>query len=105
MAASNDGNPGAKRSAGAESSAAVMPYIPLGDRAEIGLHERQPGNAGELNFSITAECLDYIKRRGIRYATINEVIGVLECVKQEFYRRLAAPYENLKMGENGDVYP
>jgi len=31
--------------------------------------------------------------------------GVLENVKQEMYRRLAAPYEDKKAEENGDVYP
>jgi len=30
--------------------------------------------------------------------------GVLRCVELELYRRLAAPYEDLKCAENGDVY-
>jgi len=35
---------------------------------------------------------------------INEVIGVLECAKLELYRRVAAPYEERKRIENGEVY-
>jgi len=31
-------------------------------------------------------------------------MGVLECIKQEFYRRAVAPYEDKKKEENGDVY-
>ncbi len=31
-------------------------------------------------------------------------MGALEGSKLEFYRRIAAPYENKKMKENGDVY-
>jgi len=31
------------------------------------------------------------------------MIGVLECVKQEFYRRKVAPYEDIKIIENGDI--
>jgi len=32
------------------------------------------------------------------------VTGVLECAKLELYRRIAAPYEDTKIEENGDVY-
>jgi len=49
-----------------------------------------------------------VKNRGIsavnNYADYNEVMGVLECVKQELYRRLIVPYENKKKEENGDVF-
>jgi len=31
-------------------------------------------------------------------------VGVLECAKMELYRRVAAPYEDKKKEENGDVY-
>ncbi len=40
----------------------------------------------------------------LRYSKINSLIGVLECAKLELYRRVAAPYENDKIDENGDVY-
>ena len=39
-----------------------------------------------------------------RYAHLNEAIGVLECAKLELYRRVAAPYEDGKRAETGDVY-
>jgi hypothetical protein len=32
------------------------------------------------------------------------MIGVLECAKLELYRRVAAPYEDAKCEDNGDVY-
>jgi hypothetical protein len=38
------------------------------------------------------------------YDDINTIMGILESVKQEFYRRVAAPYEDKKVTENGDVY-
>jgi hypothetical protein len=48
---------------------------------------------------------DYLIRKGgIKYANINEAIGVLECAKLELYRRIAAPYEDHKISETGDVY-
>jgi hypothetical protein len=40
----------------------------------------------------------------LSYSKINEVIGVLECAKQELYRRVASPYEDSKKEANGDVF-
>lgn len=82
-----------------------MPYIEKIRRMEIDEEASAPRDAGELNYAITRMVLDYLETRGTRYSTINEIVGVLECAKQEFYRRLAATYENLKSFNNGDVYP
>ena len=61
-------------------------------------------NPGELNFAITKMVTYYIQKKGLSYAVLNEVLGVLTAVTFELYRRLAVPYENAKMAENGDVY-
>ena len=37
------------------------------------------------------------------YNKIAMITGVLENIKQEFYRRVASYYENLKIRENGDI--
>jgi hypothetical protein len=79
-----------------------MPYIKQKVREEIG--ERWPLNSGELNYAITILLIDYFKRNGGRYQQINDVIGALEGAKLEFYRRVATPYEDEKIIENGDVY-
>jgi hypothetical protein len=86
-----------------------MPYIKTEDRIffdekltfnVIGIH-----TAGELNYCITKLLDHYINSHGgINYKNINEVIGVLECAKLELYRRIAAPYEDIKISENGDAY-
>lgn len=60
-----------------------------------------PTTPGELNYVITSLCHQYIQENGLCYATLNEVIGVLECAKQELYRMVVAPYENMKQAENG----
>lgn len=80
-----------------------MPYINSQVREE--LVERVAETSGELNFAITTVCNAYLAQRGISYAGINDVIGALECAKQEFYRRVAVPYETDKLQQNGDVYP
>jgi len=57
---------------------------------------------GDLNYVITKLTLSRIDV--VNYTNINNAIGVLECAKQELYRKLAAPYEDKKIAENGDVY-
>lgn len=81
-----------------------MPYITQ-DRREALAAGGQAENAGELNYLVTRLVDNYIVRQGgVRYARINEVIGVLERAKLEAYRRIAAPYEDTKIAESGDVY-
>jgi len=45
-----------------------------------------------------------MKEEGLSYRTINDILGALEGAKLEFYRRVAVPYENSKLSENGDIY-
>lgn len=37
------------------------------------------------------------------YNKIAMITGVLENIKQEFYRRVASPYEDIKINQNGDI--
>ena len=53
--------------------------------------------------AVTRLVLDVLPSR--RYASIARATGVLENVKQEFYRRYAAPYEDEQRERSGDVYP
>jgi len=39
----------------------------------------------------------------VSYSKIAMITGVLENIKQEFYRRVAEPYEHNKILENGDI--
>jgi hypothetical protein len=57
--------------------------------------------AGVLNYCITRICSSC--SGDISYQKIAIITGVLENVKQEFYRRIASPYEDKKIIENGDV--
>lgn len=80
-----------------------MPYVKAAQRAVLADYGL-PVNGGELNFVISAICDEIIKEKGLCYATINEIVGALECCKLEIYRRIAAPYEDIKIKENGDVF-
>jgi hypothetical protein len=79
-----------------------MPYIKQDDRERLDMDSAK--NAGELNFILTEFCRRYFEENGGRYQQINDIIGALEGCKLEFYRRLAGPYEDGKIKENGDVY-
>lgn len=80
-----------------------MPYIHKTDREQI-VNGRDIETAGELNFVISTLINQYLVNKGKNYSNINEAIGVLECAKLELYRRVALPYEDIKIEANGDVY-
>lgn len=80
-----------------------MPYITLKERRDLD-QGAFPSTPGQLNYVITKALDDHLTIKGLSYSTINEIVGVLECAKQEFYRRIAATYENKKMEINGDAY-
>lgn len=85
-----------------------MPYIPSEQRPAItSALSELPGklSAGQLNFLFTQLADQYIRDNGLSYATLNDMVGALECCKLELYRRIAAPYEDVKIAKNGDAYP
>jgi len=85
-----------------------MPYIDEDARARLATGDA-PSTPGELNYAVTMLVDAYLRQSAedagrVRYAHLNEAIGVLECAKLELYRRVAAPYEDEKIAESGDVY-
>jgi len=58
--------------------------------------------AGALNFCFTRLLNSTYPEKN--YRAYNETIGILECCKQEFYRRAVVPYEKKKIEINGDVF-
>lgn len=86
-----------------------MPYIKQEDREKFeGIHhaivnETEINSPGELNYLFTLLANQYLEDNGKNYQNINDVVGALEGCKMEFYRRVAAPYEDKKIEENGDV--
>lgn len=80
-----------------------MPYLEKGVRASLE-DGRVPGEAGELNYLVTKLCDAFLMKTGLSYKNINQAIGALECAKLELYRRIAAPYEDQKCRDNGEVY-
>ena len=81
-----------------------MPYIQEHSKDSIDIPDVSFKTVGELNYLISSIIGDWIKAKGgLGYDSINSAIGVLECAKLELYRRIAAPYEDLKIDLNGDI--
>lgn len=56
---------------------------------------------GRINYSFSRVLAGLMG--GISYPKIAMVTGVLENIKQEFYRRIASNFENTKIAQNGDI--
>jgi len=98
------GSRGERRSQFKRPEVIRMPYIEEKDRKRLD-GGGNPETPGELNYAITRLVDEYLMRKGeMRYAYLNEVLGAMECAKLELYRRVAAPYEDQKIAEHGDVY-
>ena len=93
-----------------------MPYIKVSDRDSINemseslidMFVNAPTKdgkfvaEGELNYAIS-KLVWAIFDKHRSYSTGNRLVGVLECVKQEFIRRRLNDYEDEKIKENGDI--
>ena len=66
------------------------------------IDDSTPG--GDINYIVTSVLAAWIEKRGLNYSALAEAVGVLETAKLELFRRVAAPYEDGKIAENGDVY-
>lgn len=88
-----------------------MPYILYRDRPEcdkavesvVDLCDSIDWDIGAINYIFSRILYAWFIRRR-NYATICTIMGTLRCVSDEFYRRIAAPYEDDKKHVNGDVY-
>lgn len=88
-----------------------MPYIDPNDRKryddKIAVLTEQLSytdfEAGHVNYVFSRLLFEWWSSRR-RYFTICLIMGTLICVAFEFYRKIAAPYEDKKCEENGEVY-
>ena len=96
-----------------------MPYIDEEERIELDscidqmikcisntrVHLNNPDDfsnfLGRINYCFSRVIMGVMKT--ISYKNIAMATGVLENIKQEFYRRAASSYEDKKILENGDI--
>ena len=84
-----------------------MPYIKAKDRPKLDYHIDGLGsvisNEGDLNYAVTRLCKIYVNTKGEKYSTYNTLVGALECIKLELYRKQISIYEEKKENENGSI--
>lgn len=68
---------------------------------ELQSDDPQDNVQGNLNYFLSC-VLDRVYNKN--YQEVNNAVGMMICATLEYYRRLAVPYENQKIFENGDVY-
>ena len=92
-----------------------MPYIKQKDRValrplvealmdELSKQKSMDKAVGTVNYTFSRILGRVLNIHGLRYCNLNALIGVLECCKMELYRRIAVPYEEKKIADNGDVF-
>ncbi|MEK7567014.1 MAG: hypothetical protein AAB527_02690 [Patescibacteria group bacterium] len=71
----------------------------------VGKDDDESAYAGVLNYTITRLSLRVaiILFERMRYKVIAMLTGVFKNVSDEFYRRIAAPYEDKQAKKNGDI--
>lgn len=88
-----------------------MPYINQNSRQKYNLIvdelyaalDKNGIKPGDLNYCISRLLWSFFIKQS-SYTLANSIIGMLECVKLEFYRRHVSFYENEKLEENGDIF-
>jgi hypothetical protein len=90
-----------------------MPYIKKEDRPkfnsviedvvdELTEHGYATFKVGELNY-VLSSIIWKLFDQSPSYSHGNDLVGVIECVKEEFYRRKLSKLEDEKILENGDI--
>jgi len=90
-----------------------MPYIEPGARALydsyvdalvtiLSVQDKQAikGHHNYIMFTLANKLAEEL---GVRYATLQDIVGTFECCKEEFYRRIVGPHEDKAIEKNGDV--
>jgi hypothetical protein len=90
-----------------------MPYIKQEDRYQYdALIDALVGNLvlnnsntikGHHNYIMFTLAAKLAEELGVRYATLQDIVGTFECCKEEFYRRIVGPHEDKAIEKNGDV--
>lgn len=98
-----------------------MPYISKDDRIRLDIRLGSlfdslcPGDRGEYNYVISVILHEFVADRcreigecydpkpPLKYAALNDALGLIEAVKASFIHTVYNPYEDKKRLENGGI--
>ena len=67
----------------------------------INFNNCQLEDCEQLQYVITKICIHYLKLNGLKFQTVNDVIGILDTVKDDIRQQaktvIKRPYEDLKI--------
>jgi hypothetical protein len=85
----------------------IMPYIKKEERVQfqtaLNYLAQNIETDGDLNYCMSFLIHKILEKRGVNYQNMNNLVGSLECAKNEFIRTIMSPYEDKKRLENGNV--
>lgn len=86
--------------------AVLDPNPPLAIRLKSAINRYVPANPRYEHLAIVLGCLDSTRREFVRRtANPNSIVAcALELFAEEFYNTVVAPYEDVKIKQNGDVF-
>ena len=58
----------------------------------------------ELEFIFSQYVVWYVQHNGLSFKTLKDIDGLFSTAQSEFYRLVTAPYEDIKIKENGNAY-
>ena len=87
-----------------ERDAYDVDVVLLADKLKDKIKFDKKMRPGHLNYIIT-KLLKEVYQADICYHSYNELVGLIECCKLEFYTHLIRKYEDTKIKSNGDVDP
>ena len=79
-----------------------VPYRPIIEELAKIVPEDPKRRPGHINYLVSL-LIEKVYGKSMRYSDHNEVVGVLDCIKLELYRKKTAPYEDKKIAEEGDL--
>ena len=75
-----------------------------GEIRALKLDDESTNTEGCINYAVTRLLMQvYGNKDSATYRCINDALGVLDAIGKEYYRKVAAPYEDQKEFENGPV--
>ncbi len=91
-----------------------MPYITPEKRNEVDgsnviahftqVLKQSNWDEGVFNYIVSSVLQEWLDNNKTCYRELSKLLGVLDSIKLEFYRRKISNYEDRKIKENGDVY-
>ena len=81
----------------------MSPYVKKSRREILDINPTFATTPGDLAYVLFKTLIGYKNKHNEEFYIHNEIIGVMDCVKEEYRRRFLNEYEDRKIRESGDI--